>query len=31
VYALFGTFYLGIRCPGAKLGELLGGKVPQSS
>ena len=31
VYALFGTFYLGIRCPGARLGELLGGKVPQSS
>ena len=31
VYALFGTFYLGIRCPGAKLGELLGGKVPHDS
>ena len=26
VYALFGTFYLGIRCEVAKLGELLQGK-----
>jgi peroxiredoxin len=28
VYALFGTFYVGVRCPGAGLGELLGGKLP---
>ena len=29
VYALFGTFYLGIRCPAGKLGELLAGKLPK--
>jgi chlorite dismutase len=29
VYAAFGTFYMGVRCPAAKLGELLGGKLPQ--
>src|SRR5436305_13525390 len=25
VYALFGVFYIGIRCPGTQLNELLGG------
>ena len=29
VYALFGTFYVGVRCPASGLGELLGGKLPQ--
>ena len=29
VYAAFGTFYVGVRCPAAKLGELLGGKLPE--
>jgi hypothetical protein len=24
-YALFGTFYVGIRCPAADLGKWLGG------
>jgi hydrogen peroxide-dependent heme synthase len=28
VYALFGTFYVGVRCPGGKLNELLSGKLP---
>jgi peroxiredoxin len=28
VYALFGTFYLGLRCPAAQLGKLLAGEVP---
>ena len=28
VYALFGTFYVGVRCPAAGLGELLNGKLP---
>jgi len=28
VYALFGTFYVGIRCPAASLGELLAGTLP---
>jgi hydrogen peroxide-dependent heme synthase len=28
VYALFGTFYIGLRCPAARLGELLEGKLP---
>ena len=28
VYALFGTFYVGVRCPVAGLGELLDGKLP---
>ena len=27
VYALFGTFYFGIRCPVAKLGALLRGNA----
>jgi hydrogen peroxide-dependent heme synthase len=31
VYALFGTFYFGIRCPAAKLGELLRGALPAKS
>lgn len=29
VYALFGTFYVGMRCPGARVEELLGGKLPE--
>ncbi len=29
VYALFGTFYVGIRCPFDKLGQLLQGELPQ--
>jgi len=29
VYAAFGTFYVGVRCPAAKLGELLGGELPE--
>jgi chlorite dismutase len=29
VYALFGQFFVGIRVPVAKLGELLGGKLPE--
>jgi len=28
VYALFGSFYIGLRCPAARLGELLEGKLP---
>ncbi|HLJ90452.1 MAG TPA: hydrogen peroxide-dependent heme synthase [Candidatus Angelobacter sp.] len=28
VYALFGTFYVGVRCPSDKLDELLSGKLP---
>ena len=28
VYALFGQFYLGLRCPGADLGRLLNGELP---
>ena len=28
VYALFGGFYVGIRCPAAELGNLLEGKAP---
>jgi hydrogen peroxide-dependent heme synthase len=30
VYALFGHFYLGVRCPAAGLGKLLGGELPSS-
>ena len=30
VYALFGQFYLGVRCPAAELGKLLGGELPTS-
>ena len=29
VYAAFGTFYVGVRYPAAKLGELLNGKLPE--
>jgi hydrogen peroxide-dependent heme synthase len=28
VYALFGTFYVGVRCPAAELGPMLGGRLP---
>jgi peroxiredoxin len=28
VYALFGHFYIGVRCPAAELGRLLGGDLP---
>ncbi len=28
MYALFGTFYVGLRCPAGRLGELLDGKLP---
>jgi chlorite dismutase len=28
VYALFGQFYLGVRCPAAELGKLLNGELP---
>ncbi len=28
VYALFGHFYVGVRCPATELGKLLGGEVP---
>jgi chlorite dismutase len=28
VYALFGTFYVGVRCPAAGLEELFNGKLP---
>jgi len=27
-YALFGTFYVGVRCPAARLTELLAGNLP---
>lgn len=29
VYALFGQFYVGVRCPAKELGNLLGGKLPK--
>ena len=29
VYALFGTFYVGLRCLSSELGKLLSGQVPQ--
>jgi chlorite dismutase len=29
VYALFGQFYVGVRVPGARLEELLAGKLPE--
>jgi peroxiredoxin len=29
VYALFGQFYVGLRCPAADLGKLLSGKLPK--
>ena len=31
VYALFTHFYVGIRCPAAGLGKLLGGELPRRS
>ena len=30
VYALFGTFYVGVRCPAAQLARLLAGEVPKA-
>jgi chlorite dismutase len=30
VYALFGHFYLGVRCPAAQIGELLAGTLPEA-
>jgi hydrogen peroxide-dependent heme synthase len=29
VYALFGHFYIGVRCPAAELGKLLSGELPE--
>jgi chlorite dismutase len=29
VYALFGTFYVGLRCPANRLHQLLEGELPQ--
>jgi peroxiredoxin len=29
VYALFGQFFVGVRCPAAELGKLLNGEVPK--
>ncbi len=29
VYALFGQFYVGVRCPAGELAKLLGGELPQ--
>jgi chlorite dismutase len=29
VYALFGTFYVGVRCPAVGLEELFNGKLPE--
>jgi len=31
VYALFGTFVVGLRCPASRLHELLEGKLPEHS
>jgi peroxiredoxin len=31
VYALFGTFFVGLRCPAGRLQELLEGKLPEHS
>ncbi len=31
VYALFGQFYVGLRCPASELGKLLSGQTPKSS
>src|SRR5579871_971805 len=30
VYALFGSFYVGIRCPSSELGRLLAGEAPKA-
>src|SRR5246500_2500339 len=29
IYALFGAFYVGLRCPSSELGKLLSGQVPK--
>jgi chlorite dismutase len=29
VYALFGSFYIGLRCPASRLHDLLEGTLPQ--
>jgi hydrogen peroxide-dependent heme synthase len=29
-YALFGTFYIGMRCPGNRLDDLFSGKLPET-
>jgi peroxiredoxin len=29
VYALFGSFFVGLRCPASRLSELLAGKLPE--
>jgi chlorite dismutase len=29
VYALFGSFYVGLRCPADRLHDLLDGKLPE--
>jgi hydrogen peroxide-dependent heme synthase len=31
VYALFGTFYVGLRCPWGELGRLLSGQAPKGN
>ena len=31
VYAQFGSFYVGVRCPAAQLGRLLSGRLPASA
>jgi len=31
VYALFGQFYVGLRCPASELGKLLSGQTPKNS
>ena len=31
VYALFGHFYVGVRCPASQLGKLLSGELPENS
>jgi chlorite dismutase len=30
VYALFGHFYVGVRCPAENLGKLLSGELPKA-
>jgi len=30
VYALFGQFYVGLRCPAGEIGNLLGGQAPKA-
>jgi hypothetical protein len=31
VYALFGHFYVGVRCPASQLGRLLEGELPKNN